>query len=212
MELGARIVFLCAGTALAQNLAPPVALMQCRQPEYTEEARLAHLAGTVTLSLTVDDDGMPTDIHVVNPVGLGLDESAVSCMRQSRYSPAEKDGKPVPFKIDVPLSFQQLWDSDWHLGAAAFRTSAGTARPVLVKARFPVASGDRRNASVCLHLTIGKDGTPRDIQVVQPQDVRFGKDAVAIVDAWRFKPGTQNRQPVDVPATLTLVHGPTRPK
>jgi outer membrane biosynthesis protein TonB len=33
------------------------------------------------------------------------------------------------------------------------------------------------------------------------------KEAIAIVEAWRFRPGTQNRQPVDVPATLTLVHG-----
>src|SRR6201999_4347157 len=108
---------------------------QCHQPEYTEEARIAHLAGTVKLSLTIDDDGKPSDIQVLTPVGLGLDESAVSCMRQSRYSPAQQDGKPVPFKIDVPLYFQQQWDSDWHLSAAAFRPGDGAQRPVLVKAK-----------------------------------------------------------------------------
>jgi TonB family protein len=203
----ALIFLVCAGAAAAQNVVPPVALMQCRQPEYTEEARIAHLAGIVTLSITIDDDGVPNDIQVVSPVGLGLDESAVSCVRQSRYSPAQKDGKPVPFKIDVPLAFQQHWASDWHLGAAAFRTANGAVRPILLKAKFPDATGDRRNASVCLHLTIGKDGSPRDIQVAQPQDARLDKDAVAIVVGWRFKPGTQDRQPVDVPATLTLVHG-----
>jgi TonB family protein len=118
----------------------------------------------------------------------------------------------VPFKIDVPLAFEQLWDSDWHLGAATFQTAGGAARPVFVKTKFPAASGDRRIASICLHLTIGKDGAPRDIQVAQSQDARLDKDAVAIVDSWRFKPGIQNRQPVDVPATLTLVHGQSRPK
>src|ERR1035438_6726307 len=103
MGRSALLVLICAGAAGAQNpysVVPPVALMQCRQPEYTEEARIAHLAGIVTMSLTVDDDGMPTDIHVVSPVGLGLDESATACMRQSRYSPAQKDGKPVPLKIN----------------------------------------------------------------------------------------------------------------
>ena len=59
-----------------------------------------------------------------------------------------------------------------------------------------------------MHLTIGKDGAPRDIQVVAPKDPRFEKEAMAIVLDWRFKPGTRNRQPVDVPATLTLMHGP----
>jgi TonB family protein len=224
MRWSALIVFICAGTAGAQSflafldqatsntarsegVVPPVALMQCRQPEYTEEARIAHLAGIVTMSLTVDDDGIPADIQVVNPVGLGLDESAVTCMRQSRYSPAQKDGKPVPLKINVSLAFQERWDSDWHLGAAKFRCADGAARPVVVKTKFPGATGDHRNLTVCLHLTIGKDGAPRDVQIASPQDARLDKEAIAIVGGWRFRPATQNRQPVDVPATLTLVHG-----
>jgi TonB family protein len=181
--------------------------MQCHQPAYTEEARIAHLSGAVTLSLTVDDDGTPTDIQVVNPVGLGLDESAVACMRQSHYSPAQKDGKPVPLKISVSLAFQEHWDGDWHLGAASFRPVEGCSRPVLVKAEYPAPAGDRRSVAVCLHLIVGKDGAPHAIQVSSPQDSRLDREAVAIVGAWRFRPGTQNRQPVDVPATLTLVHG-----
>jgi TonB family protein len=228
----ALIVFVCAGTAGAQHfpanqahfaaccdqssavsaarsegIVQPVALMQCRQPEYTEEARIAHLAGIVSMSLTVDDEGIPSDIHVVSPMGLGLDESAVACVRQSRYSPARKDGKPVPLKINVSLPFQEHWDSDWHLGAAVFRTAGDAARPTVVKAKFPGATGDHRSATVCIHLTVGKDGAPHDLQTVTPQDPRLDKEAIAIVEAWRFRPGTQNRQPVDVPATLTLVHG-----
>lgn len=226
MGRGALIVFICAGTAGAQSffafhdqppsasaahaegVVPPVALMQCRQPEYTEEARIAHLAGIVTLSLTVDDDGIPTGIHVLNPVGLGLDENAVACMRKSRYSPAQKDGKPVPLKINVSLAFQEHWDSDWHLGSAAFRIAEGALRPAVVKTNFPATSGDHRNLTVCLHLTVGKDGEPHNVQVAAAQDTRLDKEAVAIVSGWRFRPGTQNRQPVDVPATLTMIHGP----
>jgi TonB family protein len=207
MGRSALLVLICAATAGAQNVVAPVALMQCRQPEYTEEARLAHLAGIVIMSLTVDDNGVPADIQVVNPVGLGLDESAVACMRQSRYSPAQKDGKPVPLKISVSLAFQQHWDSDWHLGAASFHCSDGGARPVLVKTKFPSSTGDHRNVTVCLHLTIGKNGAPRDVQISAPQDARLDKEAAAIVGSWLFRPGTQNRQPVDVPATFTLVHG-----
>ncbi|MEI9976110.1 MAG: hypothetical protein WDO73_31060 [Ignavibacteriota bacterium] len=78
MGRSALIAFICAGTAGAQGLhqpgalissqvtptsstrsegaVPAVALMQCRQPQYTEEARIAHLAGVVTMSLTIDDE------------------------------------------------------------------------------------------------------------------------------------------------------------
>jgi TonB family protein len=187
--------------------AAPVALVRCQQPEYTEEARIGHLAGLVTMSLTVDDDGMPNDIHVVNPLGLGLDESAVSCMGQSRYSPAQKDGKPIPLKMSVSLSFQEHWDSDWHLGAAAFHTAAGVSRPILVKAKYPGSSGDKRNATVCVRLTIDKEGVPRDVQVATPQDPKLDKQAVSIAGGWRFRPGMKNGQPLDVSATFNLVHG-----
>jgi TonB family protein len=230
MGRSALIVFLCAGTAGGQSfpghppnllaycdqaiatarsesIVPPVALMQCGRPEYTEEARIAHLAGIVTLSLTIDDEGVPNEIRVVSPLGLGLDENAVACVRQSRYSAAQKDGKPVPLKTTVSLAFEEHWDSDWHLGAAAFQTAEGAARPVVIKAKYPGATGDHRNLTVCLRLTVGKDGIPRDIQVHTPQDGRLDKEAMEIVRAWRFRPGTHDRQSVDVPATLTLVHG-----
>ena len=45
------------------------------------------------------------------------------------------------------------------------------------------------------------------MKVSAPQDKRLDKEAMTILAGWRFRPGTQNRQPVDVPATLTLVHG-----
>jgi TonB family protein len=220
----ALLVFLCASTAGAQSflgccdqaprhegMAAPVALMQCGKPGYTEEARLAHLAGTVTMSLTVDDDGIPKEVHVLRPLGLGLDEAAVACMRQARYSPAQKDGKPVPLNINVSLAFEEHWDSDWHLGAAVFHTPDGATRPVVIKTSFPGAAGDHRNAAVCVRLTVGQDGAPRNLQVVSAQDARLDKEAITLVRDWRFRPGMQKGQPVDVPATFTLVHGiPTR--
>jgi TonB family protein len=189
------------------GVSDPVALVRCQQPAYTEEARIAHLAGYVTMSLTIDDDGMPNDVHVVTPLGLGLDESAVSCMGKSRYSPARKDGKPVPLKMNVSLGFQEHWDSDWYLGSAVFQTVEGVLRPVFVKAKYPGVSQDRRSATVCLHLIIGKEGVPREIAVAAPQDPKLDEQALAIANGWRFQPGTKNGKPVDVPATFTLIHG-----
>ena len=49
---------------------------------------------------------------------------------------------------------------------------------------------------------------PHDLQVASPQDARLDKEAIALLGDWRFRPGMQKGQPVDVPATFTLVHGP----
>lgn len=187
----------------------PVPLMRCQQPQPTAEALIAHLAGTVTVSLTIDDDGVPNDIRVVTPLGLGLDESAVSCMGQSRYSPAQKDGKSVPQKMNIELGFQDQWDSDWHLGKVVFHTPDGASRPIFIKAKYPGASADRHTATVCVRLIVDRAGEPADVQITSPHDVRFDKQAVAIAGSFRFKAGMKNGQPVDVPVTLDLVHGAT---
>ena len=208
MGRGALIVLICASTAGAQN-SPPVPLMQCQQPEYTDEARIAHLTGAVTMSLTIDDDGVPNDIRVVTPLGLGLDESAVSCMGQSRYSPAQKDGKSVPQKMNIELGFQDQWDSDWHLGKVVFHTPDGASRPIFSRLSIRVhrQTGIRRPCAV--RLIVDRAGEPADVQITSPHDVRFDKQAVAIAGSFRFKAGMKNGQPVDVPVTLDLVHGAT---
>ena len=196
-----------ASLSQTANTLPPVPLMRCQEPQFTPEALLAHLAGSVTVSLTVDDDGTPNDIHVVNPLGLGLDEMAISCMGQSRYSPAQKDGKPVPTKMSVSLGFPDRWESEWHLGKAIFETPEGGARPVFLKAKFPGASSEKRGATVCVHLTVDKSGSPSAVRISSQQDAKLDRQALSIVNEFRFKPGTKAGRPVEVPATFNLVHG-----
>jgi TonB family protein len=74
-------------------------------PEFSEEARRKKLDGTVMLSLVVTPDGNTTDIKVTTPLGSGLDEKAIAAVRQWKFEPATKDGKPVAVKIKVEVSF-----------------------------------------------------------------------------------------------------------
>src|SRR5262249_31774709 len=63
------------------------------EPTYTPEALAAKLQGTVILNLVVGADGKPfPDIQITEPLGLGLDESAIDAVRQWRFSPGTKDG------------------------------------------------------------------------------------------------------------------------
>jgi len=76
------------------------------EPVYPEKARKEKIKGTVVLSLTVGADGLPHDIKVEKPLGHGLDEKALEAVRQWRFQPALKDGKPVETQISVSVEFK----------------------------------------------------------------------------------------------------------
>ena len=75
-------------------------------PEYSEEARKAKYQGTCVLWLIVGPDGRPRDIRVSRTLGLGLDEKAIEAVRNWRFEPAMKDGKPVAVQINVEMNFR----------------------------------------------------------------------------------------------------------
>ena len=78
------------------------------EPGYSEDARLAQLAGTVVVSLVVGTDGLAHDIQVVRTLGLGLDEKAVAAVGKWTFQPATKDGQPVPVAAIVEVNFRLL--------------------------------------------------------------------------------------------------------
>jgi protein TonB len=89
------------------GVSSPVVLHQV-EPEFSEEARKAKFSGNVLVYLFVDPDGKPSHVRVVRPVGMGLDEKAVEAVRQYRFKPAMKDGKPVQVDLYVEVNFQIL--------------------------------------------------------------------------------------------------------
>lgn len=75
------------------------------EPSFTKEARKLRAEGVCILLLVVSADGLPTKIHILRPVGLGLDEQAVGAVEKYRFKPAEKDGRPVPVRIAIEVRF-----------------------------------------------------------------------------------------------------------
>jgi TonB family protein len=67
--------------------------IQKTDPEYTEEARVAELEGTVVLRGTIGEDGFAHDLEVLEPLGLGLDEKAIEAVRQWHFHPAAVTGQ-----------------------------------------------------------------------------------------------------------------------
>ena len=91
--------------ALDSNLP---ALLYKQEPEYSEEARKAKFQGVVILQILVDAKGDAVNPRVMNSLGLGLDEKAIEAVRQWKFSPVYKDGKPVAVPVTVSVFFRLL--------------------------------------------------------------------------------------------------------
>lgn len=78
------------------------------EPQYSEEARKAKWGGTVLLSVVVDETGHTTEIKVIKPLGLGLDEKAIEAVSKWLFKPGMKGGKPVKVFAQIEVTFRLL--------------------------------------------------------------------------------------------------------
>ena len=77
-------------------------------PKYPAEARAKHntLNGACVLGVTINKEGVPTDIHVVKSLRKDYDESALTAVRQWRWKPVRLNGKPVAVETKVTLTYK----------------------------------------------------------------------------------------------------------
>jgi TonB family protein len=80
-----------------------------QEPAYSAEARAAKLEGTVLLSIVVGADGLPRDVKVLRPAGLGLDQRAVQAVKEWVFKPArDSANQPVSVRANVEVNFRLL--------------------------------------------------------------------------------------------------------
>lgn len=72
---------------------------------YSDAALAAGIKGTVTLRIVIDAAGNVVNPTVIAGLGSGLDEKAIEAVKQWKFTPAYKDGKPVAVSKTVEVSF-----------------------------------------------------------------------------------------------------------
>ena len=84
----------------------PVAIYKIA-PAYTQEARQAIIEGDVVLRAIINEKGKAKTIRVIKPLGYGLDEKAMACLRKWRFQPAiTRDGRSYSVQRDVSIEFR----------------------------------------------------------------------------------------------------------
>jgi hypothetical protein len=83
-------------------------LLTTFEPDSNEFAQASDVAGPALYHAVVGPDGKAAEIAVGRPIGFGLDENAVAAIRKAKFSPAIKDGKPVPVLLDLVVQFRIL--------------------------------------------------------------------------------------------------------
>ena len=101
---------------LGDGVTAPV-VVHVVDPEFTDKARRAKVNGDCQISLVVDRDGRPQEVKVVRSVAeavppnerdaaMSLDAKAVEAVEGYRFKPAMFGGKPVPFELQVGVTFR----------------------------------------------------------------------------------------------------------
>jgi TonB family protein len=158
-------------------------------PDYTDQARMARLTGTVVVKLIVEQDATLRDVHVSKSLGMGLDEKALEAVKTWQFMPGTMDGKPVAVLTTVAVNFQLLTGrSDWRMT----RMSFDGAERELASADYPDEPAAEQYATVSVAFDIDDSGAPRNLRVDQSTDPKSEPEVLAMLSRWRFTPGAQS--------------------
>jgi len=216
---------LTAAALLAKAQAPPAPrlppapprLVSRLAPEYSEEARAAGLEGTVTLYAEVDEHGNPVRVHVLAPLGMGLDEKAVEAVSKWHYQPGTIDGRPARFGMELEVPFQLPAPGAWHLSRTRYifgnsdrKTPMGgdtpvLTRPVLAKYAAPDPAACQYDSGALTFSTgVMKDGTPKQPHLTRGAEGPAATAALHAIESWRFVPGRRNGKATATTAEFEL--------
>ena len=209
---------LCGQFSLAEPAKPLVSVAA----EYSKEGRIAELEGSVTFVAILAADGSVSDLRLMKPLGLGLDETAKASAQRWAFELAKTADGAMPVSTLIGLDFLLPEEqSRWHLVRVAFGAPEGTLPPHFEKANYPAGDGVGpagfddarllailgRQAVVTLSFDVDETGRSVRFQFERPTQRMWGNEAISIVSRWQFSPGSKDGKPVIVPCKLDLVWG-----
>jgi protein TonB len=87
------------------NVKAPVIITRV-DPDYTEIARKARIAGVVIIEAVIDKQGNVTEARILKPLPMGLDQQALAAIRQWKFRPGTLNGQPVAVYYNLTVNFR----------------------------------------------------------------------------------------------------------
>jgi len=180
------------------------------EPTYTEVARkLLVDQARVRLSAIVETNGTASNFSVMIPIGYGLDESAIDAVRQWRFNPGMKDGKPVRIRSTFEVSFRLAHPPDqstWYSGPMAFSIATTVAPPVVEDGSMPSPQAGSSNETAILEFTVDTKGSVKNVHPIH------GSEAATqllgqYLAGWKFRPAIDGANIVEATGRIRFTKG-----
>jgi TonB family protein len=170
------------------------------QPVFPPEAQAAGQRGIVILEIVIDESGKVSTADVLRSVA-PFDSAALAAARQWEYEVTKVDGKPVPVRLTIPITFAlKLPDMTREAGIPELRQGAAPAFP-------PGAKGP---ATVVADVTLLPDGTVAEA-AIREGDSPWADAMLQTLRTWRFA-SDPAATPVAFQVRADFLPGPPAPR
>ncbi|MGE0456332.1 MAG: TonB family protein [Vicinamibacteria bacterium] len=143
-------------------------------PEYPAAAQAQGVRGIVILQVLIDEQGKVSEVDVVRSIP-GLDEAAITAVRQWEYEPVKIDGRATPVRLTVPITFlMKLPEVAREVGVPELRQGAMPANP-----------RPEGRATVTAQLTVDPDGQLVEAEIVKGESP-FSEALLQALRTWAF--------------------------
>ena len=177
-------------------------------PVYPQEAKERGIEGAVILHAIIDKDGTVKELAVTSGPP-ELVASAMDAVKQWVYKPYLLNGEPTEVETTITVNYSLQSHPQASSDAApqpeqqsAYNIGGSVHPPVLTYSRDPEYPESLRAAKlsgdVIVSLIVDQDGLPREVRIAKGMGNEFDQKAVEAVEQYRFRPATQNGEPVPV--------------
>ena len=165
-------------------------------PVFPVEAQAAGQRGIVIIELVIDEAGKVSTADVLRSVP-PFDEAALTAARQWEYEITKVDGRPVPVRLTVPITFAlKLPDMTREAGIPELRQGASPGFPI----------GAKGPAKVVADVTLQPDGTVAEA-AIKEGDSPYAEAMLLTLRTWRFASEAE-APPVAFQVRAEFVPGP----
>ena len=166
--------------------------------DYSDEARKNGVEGTVKVTLTLAESGQATDVLLETQLPHGVSDAVLTGMKNFRFTPAKRDGKPISVKMylnyEVTLLFEERDPS--------VKKAVITEKP---EPLYPEAKrAEKTKGKVAVQVLLFTDGTLKilDANSVLARD--FDKAAIEAAKKIKFTPAIHKKSKKPVAQAMTI--------